>query len=108
MKLKSLIKESVWDKIKSNSDHIGKVGKREILYNLTVYKVNTFEGGYGTTYMYIMYDKDFNLVLYKGGFLSKNGNSIDDKKEHTIECKIKSHDKFKEIKQTVIQRPKVL
>jgi len=102
---------STWDKIKTGSDFVGTVGKREIL-KLTVYKVNNFESRYGTTYMYLMYDKDFNMVVYKGRFLSKKeenySEGIDDKKEHTIECKIKKHDTFQGIKQTVIERPQVL
>jgi hypothetical protein len=57
--------------------------------------------------IFIMY-----MVVYKGGYLSKKENdyydNIDDKKEHTIECRIKKHDTFNGIKQTVIERPKVL
>jgi len=102
---------STWDKIKASSNFIGAVGKREIL-KLTVYKVNDFQSRYGTTYIFLMYDKDYNMVVYKGRFLSKKGEDysdrIDDNKEHIIECKIKKHDMFQGIKQTVIERPLVI
>lgn len=106
---------STWDRIKQNSNHVGLVGKREV-FKLTVYKINSFESRYGTTYIYLMYDENYNMVVYKGGFLSKKGEDengnysdrIDDEKPHNIECKVKKHDVFQGIKQTVIERPKVL
>lgn len=106
---------STWDKIKTGSDFVGTPGKREVM-KLTVYKVNSFSGSYGTTYIYLMYDANFNMFVYKGKYLTKQvkddthdyPDSIDDKKEHTIEFKIKKHDTYQGIKQTVIERPIVL
>jgi len=98
---------SVWDNIKTYSSFVSSVGKRELM-NLTVYKINSFQSRYGTTHLYIMYDDKFNMFVYKGTLIDPKGEYVSEKNKYDIEFKIKKHDVFNNIKQNVIERPKVL
>jgi len=62
------------------------------------------EGFYGTTYITIAHDEQGNAITYKGA-----GRLIGRKGEtHTIKASVKDHTVYNGVKQTVIQRPKVL
>jgi hypothetical protein len=84
-------------------DHIGAVGQKVTL-TLTTVHIVILEGTYGTTYIHICEDADQNVVIYKG-------NSFDfPAKGHTATMKatVKEHGVRDGVKQTVIQRPKVI
>lgn len=84
----------------ATTSHIGKVGDR-INLTLTVERVLSFDGQYGTTFFNICRDADNNVVVYKGS----NGWSRGD----VVICKatIKAHDYRDGTPQTIISRPKV-
>ena len=84
-------------------DHIGAVGQKLTL-TLTVVHIVVLEGVYGTTYIHICEDADKNVVIYKGksfDFPLKGETA-------TMTATIKEHGVRDGVKQTVIQRPKVV
>lgn len=82
------------------SDFIGSVGDR-IERDVTLTFTHGFEGFYGMTWINSMVDADGNVIVYKGGNrLGQKGDTF------TIKGTVKEHAVYKEIKQTVISRPK--
>lgn len=86
---------------RETSKHIGTVGAR-IELTLTVDKVFTFDGFYGTTFINICKDADGNVVVYKGSNGFEEGETI------RVKATIKAHEERDGVAQTLIARPKVL
>ena len=80
--------------------HVGKVGDRAD-FTLTVERVLSFDGQYGTTYFNICRDADRNIVVYKGSNGWAKGDVV------TCKATIKAHDHRDGVPQTIISRPKV-
>jgi len=83
--------------------HIGTVGEK-VTMTLTVVHVVVLEGIYGTNYIHIIEDADQNVVIYKGKSNAMPG------KGHTVAvlATVKEHGVRDGVKQTVIQRPRVI
>lgn len=84
--------------------HLGEVGKK-ITVRLTVVHIVVLNNDmYGATYIHICEDADKNVVIYKGkasAFPLKGETA-------TIVATVKEHGVRDGVKQTVIQRPKVV
>ena len=88
---------------RANSQHLGAIGDKVTL-TITIEHIIAIEGFYGTTYITIAHDEQGNAITYKGA-----GRTIGRKGEtHTIKASVKDHTVYNGVKQTVIQRPKVL
>jgi len=87
---------------RANSQHIGNVGDKVTL-TITVERIIVLESHYGTTYITIARDERGNAVTYKG-----NSNIGEKGDVNTIKATVKDHTVYNQIRQTVIQRPKVL
>jgi hypothetical protein len=84
--------------------HLGAVGEKGVTMTLTVVHIVVMDGAFGTNYLHICEDADKNVVIYKGnasGFPVKGETA-------TIKATIKEHGVRDGVKQTVIQRPKVI
>ena len=89
--------------LNATREHIGTVGEK-ITMTIKVVHVVILEGSYGTIYINICEDADNNTIIYKG-----NAKGFPDKGETaTITATIKEHGVRNGVKQTVIQRPKVI
>jgi len=89
--------------IDATREHIGTVGEKTTM-TIKVVHIVVLEGSYGTTYINICEDENNNTIIYKG-----NANGFPDKGETaTITATIKEHGVRNGVKQTVIQRPKVI
>ena len=101
------VKKAEWASEKAALDakraHIGAVGQKVTL-ELTVVHVVVLDGMYGTTYINICEDAEQNVVIYKG-----SSNAIPGK-GHTfnVVATVKEHGVRDGVKQTVIQRPKLI
>lgn len=85
------------------SGYIGNVGDKVTL-TITVERIIVLESPlYGTNYITIARDEQGNVVTYKGR--TDIGNKGD---TTTIKASVKEHTVYNGIKQTVIQRPKVV
>ena len=83
--------------------HVGTVGQKATM-TITVVHLVILEGMYGTTYIHICEDADQNVVIYKG-----NSSAIPGKGHTvTVTATIKEHGVRDGVKQTVIQRPKLV
>jgi hypothetical protein len=99
------------DAARATSQHIGAVGDK-VTVTLTINRLVILEGHYGTTFIYICEDKSGNTVVYKGtsstfaftpdGGPRGKGHSL------TVKATVKDHTEYQGVKQTLIQRPKVL
>jgi predicted secreted protein len=85
-----------------NSQYLGKVGDKPT-YDLIVLRCHYFDGYYGRTYITIMTDKDGNCVVVKSSAFSANEGE-----ELKLKGTIKEHAEYKGVKQTIMQRVKVL
>jgi hypothetical protein len=89
--------------IDAKKQHIGSIGEKVTL-TLTCVHVVEIDGVYGTNFINICEDADQNIVIYKGnaaGFPCKGETA-------TIKATIKDHGVRNSVKQTVIQRPKLV
>jgi hypothetical protein len=83
--------------------YVGAVGAK-ITLNLTCVHVVSFESSFGTVWINICEDGDKNVIIYKG-----NAQGFPDKGETaTIIATVKEHGVRNGVKQTVIQRPKLV
>ena len=84
-------------------EHLGEVGKKVTL-TLTVVHIVVLDGAYGTNYIHICEDADKNVVIYKGksDLFPVKGETA------TIVATVKEHGVREGVKQTVIQRPKLV
>jgi hypothetical protein len=88
---------------RANSQHLGAIGDKVSL-TITIEHIIVIEGFYGTTFITIASDEQGNAITYKGA-----GRTIGCKGETlTIKASVKEHTVYNGVKQTVIQRPKVL
>ena len=91
--------------------HLGTVGAK-LTVTITIAHMVVLEGMYGTSFLYICEDADQNVVIYKGtsptfcftadGAVRGKGDSL------TVTATVKEHGVRDGVKQTVIQRPKVI
>ena len=97
--------------LNASHTHLGEVGTKLTL-TLTIGHIVVLDGVYGTSYIYIMEDADKNIVIYKGnsnvvgwtpeGTVRSKGDTL------TITATVKDHGVRNGVKQTVIQRPKMI
>jgi len=92
--------------------HLGEVGAK-LTVTLTIVHVVTLESAYGTSYLYICEDADQNVVVYKGNsgafFFKADGDGLRGKGDSlTVTAVVKEHGVRDGVKQTVIQRPKLV
>ena len=84
------------------SKHIGTVGEK-IEFKATLTFVKGFGGYYGITFIHVMKDEAGNVIVYKGS------KKLGDKEAIlNIKAKIKDHTEREGVKQTLIERPKVV
>jgi hypothetical protein len=84
------------------SQHIGNVGDKVTL-TITIDRIVVIEGHYGTNYINIARDQHGNVVTYKGQTdIGLKGETT------TVKATVKEHTLYDGVKQTIIQRPKVL
>jgi len=89
--------------IDATREHIGTVGEKTTM-TIKVVHIVVLEGTYGTTYINICEDENNNTIIYRG-----KANGFPDKGETaTITATIKEHGVRNGVKQTVIQRPKII
>jgi hypothetical protein len=89
--------------IDATRQHIGTVGEKVTII-ITCVHVVAIDSTYGTNYINICEDADKNIIIYKGyaiGFPCKGETA-------TIKATIKDHGVRNGVKQTLIQRPKVV
>jgi hypothetical protein len=87
---------------RANSQHIGAVGDKVTL-TITVERIIVLESQFGTNYITIARDEQGNAITYKGKTdIGGKGDTT------TVKASIKDHTVYSGVKQTVIQRPKVL
>jgi hypothetical protein len=89
--------------LNANRQHLGAVGQK-ITMTLTVVHIVVLNGAYGTNYIHICEDADQNVVIYKGKAIDfpLKGETA------TVTAVVKEHGVREGVKQTIIQRPKVL
>lgn len=89
--------------LNANRAFVGTVGQK-VTMTLSVVHIIVLDGMYGSTYIHICEDADQNVVIYKG-----NSHAFPCKGETaTVTATIKEHGVRDGVKQTIIQRPKVL
>jgi hypothetical protein len=89
--------------LNADRQHLGTVGQKVTL-TLTVVHIVVLDGIYGSNYIHICEDTDHNVVIYKGkaaDFPLKGETA-------TIIATVKEHGVRDGVKQTVIQRPKLM
>ena len=87
---------------RANSQHLGAVGDKVTL-TITVERVIVLESQFGTNYITIARDEQGNAVTYKGRTDIGNKGDV-----NTIKASVKEHTVYNGIKQTVVQRPKLV
>jgi hypothetical protein len=90
---------------RTNSQHVANVGDKVTL-TVTVDKVISLPRmfyGQAPTYITIGRDEQGNVIVYKGTVDLGGKDDVS-----TVKCSIKEHSLYNGIKQTVIQRPKVV
>lgn len=86
-----------------DSEYQGEVGETLELY-LTIEKVMEFEGYYGKlSFMHIMYDDCGNLYVWNTA-----SRRLDEGTEYHLKGKVKEHKQYRNQKQTVLTRCKIL
>jgi hypothetical protein len=96
---RALEKEIEYRKAKAKSQHFGVVGKREV-FELMLKGWSTFEGHYGTTYVYKFLEGDGNQATW---FASRD-QELEIGKTYTMKCTVKKHEEYKGIPQTMLTR----
>ena len=87
---------------RATSQHIGVVGDK-ITLTITVERIVVLESQFGTNFITLARDEAGNTIFYKGRTdIGSKGDTT------TIKASIKEHTAYNGVKQTVIQRPKVL
>lgn len=89
--------------INAQKQHIGTIGEK-ITVTITCVHIAVINGVYGNNYIHICEDADKNIIIYKGNSLDfpTKGNTA------TIRATVKDHGVRNGVKQTVIQRPKLV
>jgi hypothetical protein len=87
---------------RANSQHVGAVGGK-VTITITVERIIVLESQWGATYITIARDEQGNAVTYKGKTdIGRKGDT------NTVSASVKEHTVYNGIKQTIIQRPKLL
>ena len=87
---------------RANSQHVGNVGDKVTL-TITVERIIVLESQFGTTFITLARDEQGNTIFYKGRVdIGSKGDTS------TIKASIKDHTEYSGVKQTVIQRPKLV
>lgn len=84
----------------AKSDYVGTIGQR-IEFDLTVTFCASFETQYGIMYVHNMTDAAGNVVVYKGARIAQRGDKV------KMVATVKAHNLYRDIKQTVVSRPKM-
>lgn len=87
---------------RANSQYVGAVGDK-ITLTITVERIIVLESQFGANYITIARDEQGNAITYKGK--TDIGNKGD---TNTVKASVKEHTVYNGIKQTVIQRPKLV
>jgi hypothetical protein len=83
--------------------HVGTVGEKMVM-TITTKHIVFIETAYGTIGLYICEDANKNTIIYKG-----NAKGFPDKGESAmVMATIKEHGVREGVKQTIIQRPKII
>lgn len=100
-------KKAEWASEKAALDakraHLGAIGQK-VTVTLTTVHIIVLDGMYGANYIHICEDADQNVVIYKGksfDFPAKGHTA-------TMTATVKDHGVRDGVKQTVIQRPKLI
>lgn len=113
--LKAIDKKAKWEaehQKQMASEYVGEVGKR-MTFDIAEYKlITTWEGQFGTTYLYKFTDTNGNVLVW---FASGCFGHWDDTKQRYIEeenvtrikATVKDHNERDGVKQTIINRVKV-
>ena len=87
---------------RANSQHVGAVGDK-ITLTITVERIIVLESQFGTTFITLARDEQGNAIFYKGRTdIGSKGDTT------TIKAAVKEHTEYSGVKQTVIQRPKLV
>jgi hypothetical protein len=89
--------------LNSKRAHLGTVGQKVTL-TLTTVHIIVLHGMYGSNFIHICEDADQNVVIYKGKSYDFPCNGA----TATMTATVKEHGLRDGVKQTVIQRPKVI
>lgn len=93
----------------ATSDHVGEVGRMTNLEGLVLQFVKGFYGFYGTVWIHVLKDPTGNVIVYKGSKRLGDGVRDFNRGERlSLRCKVKEHGERDGVRQTVVQRPKVL
>lgn len=87
----------------SRSNWVGNI-KDKLELTVQITKTIFIYGAYGTTYIYIMEDKDGNIFTWKTNKDIEKENNV----FFNIKGTVKEHDEYKDEKQTVLTRCKVI
>lgn len=95
-------------KVKPTSEYQGEVGKRRE-WDLTMTRVSSSEGSYGTTHIYRMADEAGNIFTW----FASNEIRIDGREAMAgdklrLKATVKKHEEYRGIKQTILTRATVL
>jgi hypothetical protein len=87
---------------RANSQHVGAVGDKVTL-TITVERIIVLESQFGTNFITIARDEQGNAITYKGRVdIGGKGDT------NTIKATVCAHTVYNGIKQTTVQRPKLL
>lgn len=89
-----------------NSEYIGNEGDKETL-EVTVERINTFESQYGIGVQVIM-NNNGNKVIWFTNPMSFDKTHMVENKSYKIAATIKKHEEYRETKQTLVTRVKVM
>lgn len=91
------------------SQHIGEIGKRLVLDNLTVARIREFEGDYGTTYFISMQTADGDDVVWKASTYQDWAYQAEASHQPvSLKATIKEHSEFRGTAQTYISRAQLV
>jgi len=91
---------NAYDSFRSN--HIGNIGDK-ITFTGVIEMVKGFDGYYGTTWIHVIKDLIGNVIIYKGSKrLANKGEEIN------VAAKVKLHGDREGVKQTIVERPRLV
>lgn len=91
------------------STHVGEIGER-IEIDGVARLITSFDNAYGTSYMYMIEDKDGNAYKFIGTGIHTSDQSADRNITFKLKAKftVKAHEEYNGQKQTVVNRPKII
>jgi hypothetical protein len=89
--------------VNAESEFVGVEGDKVTL-TITVEKIVTlYSDLYGNNYLHLCRDQDGNVIVYKGtAHIGAPGDA------NTIKATVKAHEIYNDVRQTIVQRPKVI